>query len=118
MLNPLITQQKSFLPVEGENSGILRLSDLPQSPRTGPIMPTGRQTDAGPLTGVAPLLQQPIQFPMQNPSGLQPVQNPNSIQPIQGPTTSSVDDLNVMVDDILNKRLKEFFGGIMRMFDV
>ena len=109
-LNPLAIQKK-FLPVGGENNGILSLSDLPQSPsvRTGPIMPDGRPTDAGPLTGVAPLLQQPMQLPMQNPSGLQPVQNP---------TTSSVDNLNIMVDNMLNKRLKEFFGGIMRMFDV
>ena len=128
MLNPLAIQKK-FLPVGGENNGILSLSDLPQSPsvRTGPIMPPGRQTDAGPLTGVAPLLQQPMQLPMQNPSGLQPVQNPsglqpvqnpNPMQPIQGPTTSSVDDLNIMIDNILKERLKQLFGGIMSIFNV
>ena len=118
-LNPLAIKKK-FLPVGGENSGILSLSDLPQSPSvsTGPIMPPGRQTDAGPLTGVAPLLQQPMQLPMQNTSGLQPVQNPNLIQPIQGPTTSSVDDLNIMIDNILKERLKQLFGGIMSILNV
>ena len=114
-LNPLAIQ-KNFLPVGGKNNGILSLSDLPQSP----------SVRIGPLSSVAPQLQQPMQLPssmrvsgqlpMQNPSGLQPVQNPNPIQPIQGPTTSSVDDLNIMIDNILKERLKQVFGGIMSIF--
>ena len=48
----------------------------------------------------------------------QPIQNPNGIQPIQNPTTNSVDDLNKFVNNMINNRLKEFFGGIMGMLDV
>ena len=59
-----------------------------------------------------------ITQPIQNPNGMQPIQNPNGIQPLQNPTTNSVDDLNKFVNNMINNRLKEFFGGIMGMLDV
>ena len=103
-LKTLMNQRDSLFPVGGENNGIGSLSN------PSPVQPPANM-----------IFQQPTSFTLgkQLPSmSKQPIQNPNGIQPIQNPTTNSVNDLNIMVDNILKEKLKEFFGGIMSMFDV
>jgi len=109
MLNPLAIQKQSLFPVGSENSGIASLFKPPQLPQLGtsirqitPPSITPPQTDSR-----FPVPLQTTSPNMQNPYGAPNMQN-----------TSNVDNLNLMIDNILKERLKEFFGGIMSMFDV
>ena len=105
MLNPLAIQKQSLFPVGGENSGIGSLLNSAGPPTSIEQITPPSITPPSPQTDVVDL--QRNMGPMQNPYGSPTMQN-----------TSNVDDLNLMVDNIINKRLKEFFGGIMGMLDV
>ena len=140
MLNPLAIQKQSLFPVPGENSGIASLP--PQSGRIRQITPPSmnpplQQYEVGSLATIGgefdnlnygrrpnnPTLKPDFELPttlqQADPNNLltgatRPIGNGTGIMQ----NTNNIDNLNLMVDNILKQRLKEFFGGIMSMFDV
>ena len=131
MLNPLAIQKQSLFPVPGENSGIASLPPL--SRRIQPITPPATiqvpRDEVGSLATIGgefdnlnygrrpnnPTLKPDFELP----TTLQQA-DPNNLLTGAGimQNTNNIDNLNLMVDNILRQRLKEFFGGIMSMFDV
>ena len=139
MLNPLAIQKQSLFPVPGENSGIASLPPL--SRRIQPITPPATiqvpRDEVGSLATIGgefdnlnygrrpnnPTLKPDFELPttlqQADPNNLltgatRPIGNGTGIMQ----NTNNIDNLNLMVDNILKQRLKEFFGGIMSMFDV